>query len=65
MRVLHVINNLGGGGAEKLIEQVVPKMNRANIRTDVLLLTDRANVFGASLERQGVSVYVIPRLIVE
>lgn len=60
MRVLHVINNLGGGGAEKLIEQVVPKMNRANIRTDVLLLTDRANVFGASLERQGVSVYVIP-----
>ena len=27
MKILHVINNLGSGGAEKFVEQFVPLMN--------------------------------------
>lgn len=28
MRILHIINNLGSGGAEKLIEQLLPILNK-------------------------------------
>ena len=50
MRILHIINNLGSGGAEKLIEQLVPLMNKEpNVQADVLLLTDVGNVLGQDL----------------
>ncbi len=41
MKVLHVINNLGSGGAEKLIEEFLPLMNNfEGVKADVLLLTE-------------------------
>ena len=61
MKILHVINNLKGGGAERLIEQLVPRMNeKEHIQADVLLLTDRGNVFGKSLVDKDVNLFVIP-----
>ena len=60
MRVLHIINNLGSGGAEKLIEEILPLLNKIDgIRADVLLLTDSKNVYQKSLESKGISVNVI------
>ncbi len=61
MRVLHIINDLGSGGAEKLIEETLPPMNKnKEIKVDVLLLSDRKNVFDKKLKDSGVKVDVIP-----
>lgn len=61
MKILHVINNLGAGGAEKLIEELTPLMNNMlGIKVDVLLLTDKGNVFDKHLKDKGVKIEVVP-----
>ncbi|MGO1372088.1 MAG: glycosyltransferase [Senegalia sp. (in: firmicutes)] len=61
MKVLHVINNLGAGGAEKLIEESLPIMNGAKgIKVELLLLSDQGNVFDEGLRKSGISIDVIP-----
>lgn len=61
MKVLHIINSLGSGGAEKLIEESLPFMNNIEgIKADVLLLTDKNNVFDKKLKESGVKIDVVP-----
>lgn len=60
MKVLHIINNLGSGGAERLLEDLIPLMNKMeNLEVDILLLTDKNNVFYDSLINKGVKVTVV------
>lgn len=60
MKVLHIINNLGSGGAEKLLEDLIPLMNKMeNVEVDILLLTDEKNVLYDSLINKGVKVDVV------
>lgn len=60
LKILHVIINLGSGGAEKLLEEAVPLMNEIEgVETDVLLLTDEKNVFDKALKSKGIKVDVI------
>lgn len=60
VKVLHLINNLGSGGAEKLLEDLIPLMNKMeNIEADILLLTDKNNVFYNSLINKGIKVDVV------
>ncbi|TDX42927.1 hypothetical protein C7954_11938 [Halanaerobium congolense] len=60
MKILHIINNLGSGGAEKLIKDTLPILNKKeNIEAELLLLTDKNNVFAESLKKQGVKINVI------
>lgn len=61
MKILHIIDSLAAGGAEKLIEESLPLMNNIEgIKADVLLLTDKNNVFDGKLKKSGVKVDVIP-----
>lgn len=61
MKVLHIINNLGSGGAEKLIEEFIPIMNRVNgVSADVLLLTDQNDVFDKKLKENSIQVDIVP-----
>ncbi|WP_416828183.1 glycosyltransferase [Ectobacillus polymachus] len=61
MRVLHIINHLGSGGAEKLIEESLPRMrNKTGIEVETLLLNDEENVFGKNLKENGIKVTVVP-----
>ena len=61
MRVLHIINSLAAGGAEKLVEQMLPIMAREyGITCNVLLLTDKGNVFDDELRKNGVQIDVVP-----
>lgn len=61
MKILHIINKLGPGGAEKLIEESLPIMNKAEgIKADVLLLTDENNVFDKKLKEEGIKIDVVP-----
>lgn len=60
MKVLHLINYLGSGGAEKLLEDLIPRMNQLDdIQADVLLLTDENNVFYDSFIKKGIRVDII------
>lgn len=60
MRVLYIINNLGSGGAEKLLEETLPLLNKTNkVEADVLLLTDKNNVFQKNLEDNSIKVDTI------
>lgn len=61
MKILHVINNLGSGGAEKLIEETLPIMNKNKaVEVEVLLLTDEKNVFDKKLKEDGIKISFVP-----
>jgi len=61
MNILYIINNLGSGGAEKLIEETLPLMNKKEgIEVSVLLLSDNNNVFDNKLKDKGIKIDVIP-----
>lgn len=60
IKILHVINNLGSGGAEKLLEELLPLINEnESIDADVLILTDKNNVFYDSLISKEVNVKIL------
>lgn len=60
IKILHIINNLGSGGAEKLIEDTLPILHKKeNLEVELLLLTDKNNVFSENLKKQGVEINVI------
>lgn len=58
MKVLHVINNLSSGGAEKLLKDfVIIASNDYDIKFDILILTDKNNVFDKELSDKGIKIY--------
>ncbi len=60
MKILHVINNLGSGGAEKLLQQLLPLMHeQEDVEVDLLLLTDKNNVFEDAIKSKGVNIHVL------
>ena len=50
MKVLHVINSLGTGGAEKLLLDSIPLLNKSGITADVALLDSESYPFRDKLE---------------
>ncbi|MBP8934379.1 MAG: glycosyltransferase [Prevotella sp.] len=57
MRILHVINALTSGGAEKLVFDLSQRMNRDCNVVEVLLLSSRNDVYASRLQKLGVKVY--------
>lgn len=53
MRVLHLIDGLGAGGAEKLIVETVPELVKGGIQVDVLLLNGEKTSFYRALEKSN------------
>lgn len=61
MKVLHIINSLDSGGAQKLVEDIALLLNRIEcMEVKVLLLSDENNVFDKKLIKEGIGVSVIP-----
>ncbi|MDD4062433.1 MAG: glycosyltransferase [Candidatus Pacebacteria bacterium] len=60
MKILHIINNLGSGGAEKLLEESLPLFNKDNVNVELLLLSDKGNVFDKSLIENNIKINVVP-----
>ncbi|PWN60615.1 glycosyltransferase [Chryseobacterium oncorhynchi] len=54
MKILHVINGLGGGGAEKLIVDIIPLLAQKGNDVDVLLLNGEKTPFYQELEKQKI-----------
>lgn len=57
MKILHIINSLGSGGAEKLLESSLPKMQQnKDITVEILILTNKNNVFEKKLLKNDIKV---------
>ncbi len=62
MKVLHIINSLGTGGAEKLLLDTLPLYRQAGIEADVLLLWDNDHPFTRALrELNCCTVHVLKK----
>ncbi len=60
MKVLHIINNLGMGGAEKMLLEIILEMKKnTNYEVDVLLLNDRNSPLKKYLEKENVNIIVL------
>ena len=57
MRILHVINSLSTGGAEKLVADLAPLQRERGHTVEVLLLRGVESVFRSGLESAGIRVY--------
>lgn len=59
MKILHIINDLGAGGAEKLIEELVPIMNKEDdIEIEIFLLNDKKKNFMKNLYENKIKIDV-------
>lgn len=54
MKILHIINGLGGGGAEKLMVDITPLLAKKGNNVDVLLLNGDKTPFYQELDEQKV-----------
>jgi hypothetical protein len=62
MKVLNVINSLGPGGAEKLIEDALPIINKKkNIEVELLLITVKNKEFLKKIRNRGIKISIIGR----
>jgi len=56
IKVLHVINSLSAGGAERLVSEIVPLMNEEGFKVDILLLGQAQGIFIDELKSKGINV---------
>lgn len=59
MKVLHVINNLDGGGAERLLSQLLPMLHKDGCEVQLLLLyrSQHATPFYQTIESAGIRIH--------
>lgn len=57
MKILHLINSLSTGGAEKLVADLAPLQREHGHTVEVLLLHGGESVFRVGLENAGIRVY--------
>ena len=56
MKVLHVINSLALGGAERLVADLLPRLIEGGIDTELYVLDGRGDAFSDRLRSRGVKV---------
>ena len=59
MKVLHVINHLSSGGAERLVSDLTQKMNNDCFDVEILTLSDKRDVYSAELKSRGFVVFTL------
>lgn len=60
MKVLHVITTLQTGGVEKLMVDLLPRLNRLGIESDLLVFDGARTHFFDKLEEAGVNIFSGP-----
>lgn len=56
MKILQIINNLGSGGAEKLLSEIAPLMEEKGHIVEILLLKKENSIYIEELESFGIKV---------
>lgn len=62
MKILYVINSLIGGGAEKLLNDILPLIKKDGVECVVLVLDLKNAVYYSSLTEHGITVFEIPEV---
>jgi len=57
MKVLHILPNLGSGGAEKMLVDIVKEMLNQNVSCEVAVLTQAHNFFEEELKSLNIPIY--------
>ena len=57
IRVLHVINSLSQGGAERFLASLLPRLKAQHIENMVLVLNAESAIYASVLEEAGIPVY--------
>lgn len=60
MRVLHVLNNLGTGGAENFVMNIYRQINRDKVQFDFLIRSDKNGSYVQEIKKMGGRVYLSP-----
>jgi glycosyltransferase involved in cell wall biosynthesis len=61
MRILHVINSLEGGGAERLVSELLPILKDQNIYVELLVLSSNNPVFESHLTKDDIKLTYLYR----
>ena len=56
MKVLHVINSLAAGGAERMLADLLPRLGLLDVSCSVLALDGKDDVFSSQLREAGIAV---------
>lgn len=60
MKILHIINDLRIGGAEKLISEIIPMINNyEGIKCDLLILNNKHNDFYKELSNKNINIKIL------
>jgi|SRR5690625_684002 len=60
MKILHIISGLGSGGAQKLLEDLLPIMSaQGDNKIDLLVLNDKNRKFDKKLIASGIKIHAI------
>jgi glycosyltransferase involved in cell wall biosynthesis len=59
MKILYIINNLSSGGAEKLVKDILLnfKINKPNIRIELLLLNDKNSYYQKEISDSKIKIF--------
>ena len=60
MKILYVINSLCSGGAEKLVNDLLPLLNSEKNVCHLLYLSDKHDKYSDNLKDKGISVTLVP-----
>lgn len=60
IRVLHVLNNLGSGGAEAFLMNIYRNIDRSKVQFDFLIRSRENNQLKPEIEAMGGKVYIMP-----
>jgi len=59
MKILHIIESMGPGGAERIISEILPLMNEKNI-VEILLFKKRSDFFIENLNKSQIKIIYFP-----
>ncbi|SEK88978.1 glycosyltransferase [Ruminococcus albus] len=59
MKILFVIDNLGGGGAQKLVSDLILAITNAHC--ELLLLSNKTDKYYSLLVQNGIKIHIIPK----
>jgi glycosyltransferase involved in cell wall biosynthesis len=60
IKVLHVLNNLGSGGAESFVMNVYRNIDRSKVQFDFLIRSNQNGSIVEEIEKMGGNIYTLP-----
>ncbi len=60
LRILHILNNLGSGGAESMLMNIYRKIDRSKIQFDFMIRSEEGNFLSDEIKHLGGRIFTMP-----